>query len=137
MIILDANVISELMRDEPDRNVKEWISAQKPVHLAVTAITIAEIQRGLTRLRRSKLEANFAAFISEAFAGRIFPFDEDAAYIYGDIATKREAEGFNTDSVDIMIASIVKNHNALIATRNTKDFAECGVKIVNPWKKSK
>jgi len=141
MIILDTNVVSELMREEPHKNVKEWVNKQKPIHLALTAIAIAEIQRGLTRLpkgrRRSKLEANFATFVSEAFGGRIFSFDEDAAYIYGDIATKREAEGFNTDSVDLMIAAIAKSHNAVIATRNTKDFEGCGIKMINPWNRSK
>ena len=140
MIILDTNVVSELMREEPHKNVQEWISKQKPLHLALTTIVIAEIQRGLTRLpkgkRRSTLEANFATFASEAFGGRIFPFDEDAAYIYGDIAAKREAKGFNTDSVDLMIAAIAKCHNAVIATRNTKDFEGCGIKMINPWNQS-
>ncbi len=137
MIILDTNVISELMREEPHPKVKEWISTQKPIHLGLNVITIAEIQRGLARLpkgkRRSMLETNFTNFVTEAFGGRIFSFDEDVAYIYGDIAAKREKEGFNTDAVDLMIAAIAKSQNAGIATRNTKDFEGCGIKIVNPW----
>ncbi len=84
--------------------------------------------------RRSKLELNFDGFITEAFSGRVFSFDETAAYIYGDIAAKREKEGFNTDAVDLMLAAIAKSRNASIATRNTKDFEGCGIKIINPWK---
>lgn len=138
MIILDTNVISELMREEPNQKVKEWIKAQKPINLGLSTIVIAEIQRGIARLpkgkRRSKLELNFDGFISEAFSGRVFSFDETAAYIYGDIAAKREKEGFNTGAVDLMIAAIAKSRNASIATRNTKDFEGCGIKIINPWK---
>ncbi len=137
MIILDTNVISELMREEPHENVRVWVASQKPTNLSLTAIAIAEIQRGLARLpkgkRRSTLESNFSAFITEAFGDRILSFDEEAAYIYGGMAAKREKEGFNIDAVDLMIAAIVKSQNASIATRNTKDFEGCGIKIINPW----
>ena len=137
MIILDTNVISELMREHPHANVKHWIKAQKPIHLAITVITIAEIQRGLARLpkgkRRTQLATNFSDFIAEAFSGRIFPFDEEAAYRYGAMAAVCEANGINTDAVDLMIAAIADSRRAAIATRNVKDFTGCGVAIINPW----
>lgn len=132
MIILDTNIISELMRELPDANVRQWISTQKPIHLGITTITIAEIQRGLMRLpmgkRRIRLTAGFTDFVTEAFSGRIFSFDEEAAYSYGEIAAKCETSGFNTDAVDLMIAAIAKSQHAAIATRNVKDFSGCGVK---------
>ena len=60
MIILDTNVISELFRQTPNMIVEEWFSSKNPLSLIVTAITIAEIQKGLKRLpkgkRRIKLE---------------------------------------------------------------------------------
>ncbi len=125
------------MRDTPSEIVSEWIGKQKSGILSITAIAIAEIQRGILRLpqgkRREKLASNFNAFIESAFSGRILTFDEHAAYIYGDIASKREQAGFNTDSVDLMIAAIVKSNNGIIATRNTKDFKYCGIPIINPW----
>lgn len=137
MIILDTNVISELMRSTPDKQVLSWFADQKPSNLAITAIAIAEIQRGILRLpigkRRDNLGVSFLKFVEEAFQGRILAFDASAAYIYGDIASEREKAGFNTDSVDLMIAAIVKNHKACIATRNTKDFKDCGIKLINPW----
>ena len=138
MIILDTNVISELMREVPNQKVTKWMTTKKPLYLGLSTITIAEIQRGLARLpmgkRRSRLTASFTSFVTEAFSGRIFSFDEDAAWIYGEIAAKRESEGFNTDAVDLMIAAISKSNNAAIATRNTKDFEGCGLEIINPWK---
>ena len=137
MIILDTNVISELMRVNPEPIVLKWIEGQKATNLAITAIGIAEIQRGILRLpkgkKRKTLHENFIAFIENAFAGRILPFDERAAYLYGEIASDREKAGFNTDAIDLMIAAIAKNYNATIATRNIKDFKDCGVKLINPW----
>ena len=137
MIILDTNVISELMKEQPDSQVKQWIGAQKPQDLALTAI--AEITRGLSRLpkgkRRHTLEQNFSAFFHEAFGGRIFPFDEDAALLYGGLSATREQAGMKADPVDLMIASIAKNHSASIATRNIKDFKGCEITLINPWEK--
>ena len=72
-------------------------------------------------------------FMNSAFEGRILPFDEEAAYEYGELAAKREKEGFNTSPVDLMIASIARVTRASIATRNVKDFEGCGIKIINPW----
>ena len=137
MIILDTNVISELMRAEPDEKVGRWIAKQKTINLAVTAITIAGIHRGLARLpggkRRKNLEARFSAFVREGFSGRILPFDEHAAETYGGIAAGREADGLHCDAVDLMIAAIASNFDATVATRNTGDFEGCGIRLVNPW----
>lgn len=137
MILLDTNVISELMREEPDADVVAWIGRQKASQLGITTITVAEIQRGLMRLpkgkRRQRLEESFASFIEAAFRGRIFSFDEQAAMAYGHIAAQREKEGFNTDAVDLMIVAIALTQHADIATRNVKDFEGCGIHIVNPW----
>lgn len=137
MVILDTNVISELMRAEPDPNVLKWVDAQKTNNLAITAIAIAEIQRGILRLpkgkRQNALNKNFLEFVKDAFVGRVLSFDEKSAYLYGEIASEREKAGFNTDAIDLMIAAIAKNNKASIATRNVKDFKDCGVKIINPW----
>ncbi len=137
MIILDTNVISELMKDYPDQSVRNWISSQKQSQLAITTITIAEIQRGISRLpagkRQDKLETNFLAFIGQAFSGRVFSFDEPAAYLYGELASEREKIGLQADAVDLMIAAIVNTNNAMLATRNVKDFTHCGFTIINPW----
>lgn len=137
MIILDTNIISELMRTTPEPRVLGWLEAEKPTSLAITAIGIAEIQRGILRLpdgkRRRVLDDHFATFIESAFCGRVLPFDEAAAYTYGEIASTRQQAGFNTDAVDLMIAAIAKSNNAAIATRNTKDFQGCDIKVINPW----
>lgn len=137
MIILDTNVISELMRVTPEPKVIDWLERQQASNLAITAIAIAEIQRGILRLPEGKkkiaLQEGFRQFIASAFSGRVIPFDEGAALEYGVIAASREKAGFNTDAVDLMIVAIAKYHNASVATRNIKDFKGCDVAIINPW----
>ena len=138
MIILDTNIVSEVMRETQDERVSRWLKNQKTLNLAVTTITIAEIERGLKRLpagrRRKGLESSFQNFITLGFEGRVLAFDKMAADLYGEICAKREKKGYAVDPVDLMIVAIAKNAGASIATRNTDDFVHCGVKLVNPWK---
>ncbi len=137
MIIVDTNIISEVMREAPHERVASWLARQKTLQLSVTTITIAEIQRGLKRLplgkRRKQLESGFAEFIGRGFQGRILPFDEPAAGIYGDLCAQRESKGLHADPLDLMIAAIARNAGASLATRNVGDFEHCGLKLINPW----
>jgi len=137
MIILDTNVVSELMRQEPNFAVQDWVRSQKTVNLAITTVTVAEIERGLKRLPRGKrrrdLEGRFRLFLSEAFEGRILSFDQAAAESYGGLAAKREAGGLHVDALDLMIGAIARDVSAKIATRNVGDFEKCGVGMINPW----
>ena len=137
MIILDTNVISEIMRPEPDAGVKAWLAALDPLDLAVTSITVAEIQRGIVRLpkgrRRTGLANRFAAFIEASFAGRLLAFDKAAAYACGEVSARREQKGLHADAVDMMIAGIVATTRGS-ATRNITDFNECGIPLINPWR---
>ncbi len=137
MIILDTNVVAELMREEMDSNVVVWFQNMEAKNLGLTVIAIAEILRGIERLpkgkRRQRLDQNFKEFLQRGFQGRIFPFDENAAFLYGGIAASRERVGLSVDPVDLMIAAIAKSLQASIATRNTKDFEGCGLTLINPW----
>lgn len=138
MILLDTNVVSELMREAPEGAVRQWIEAQNPITLGITTITIAEIQYGIARLpkgkRRTQLTQSFEAFVRHAFGDRVFPFHVPAAYLYGVMAAEREQAGMKVDAVDMMIAAIAKSEKAAVATRNTKDFEGCGLRLINPWR---
>lgn len=137
MIILDTNVISELMRPHPDPAVAAWIQSYDAQQFALTAINVAEIRRGISRLprgkRRENLAQNFDRFLQDAFGERIWAFDEAAADLYGLLAARREEAGLPVDAVDLMIAAIAKYRHAAIATRNTGDFSGLGIKLINPW----
>jgi predicted nucleic acid-binding protein len=137
MIILDTNVISEAAQVRPDPNVRRWLAAHPPESFFITAVTQAEILYGLELLpsgmRRTKLQAAVEATFAEEFAGRILPFDEEAARAYGRIAAQRRARGRPISPFDGQIAAIASSRNAAVATRDVRDFEGCGVTVLNPW----
>ncbi|TQD35583.1 type II toxin-antitoxin system VapC family toxin [Rhodobacter capsulatus] len=137
MFLIDTNVISELMRSTPAPSVLNWFSTQDPSTLYLSAVTEAELRTGIAILpagqRRAGLRAALDATISEDFEGRILPFDTDAAKTYAEIAAARRASGRPIADADCQIAAIARAMGASVVTRNVKDFAGCGVEILDPW----
>jgi predicted nucleic acid-binding protein len=137
MLILDTNVISEIMQPSPSPRVLDWWSQQQTGELFTSAVSEAEILYGIELLpkgkRRDRLLAEAEAMFSEDFAGRILPFDEEAARVFAEIAAGRRTQGRPIAEFDAQIAAIARTHRAALATRNTTDFEACGVRLVNPW----
>lgn len=137
MILVDTNVISEFMTSAPTAQVLSWLNAQVPGTLYLPAIAVAEIHYGLNFLpagkRRNFLRERFEIFLAQAFAGRVLAFDQDAAKLYGEIAGKRRNKGLPISTLDAQIAAIARLHGFTLATRNTKDFKDCDIALVNPF----
>lgn len=137
MIILDTNVLSELMRSEPTVAVFEWVARQPRAMLYTTSINKAEILYGIAALpegrRRAALAAAAEAMFTEDFFGRVLPFDDAAAVFYADIVASRRRRGQPIEAFDAQIAATARVAGAEVATRDTADFAACGVRLINPW----
>lgn len=137
MIVLDTNILSEMLRPSPAKSVEEWLVAQPPPMLFITAITQAEILYGLSLLddgrKRKKLAEAIDAIFAEDFAGRILPFDTSAAATYATIVSDRRRAGRPISQFDGQIAAIARTRGADLATRNIRDFENCGISLINPW----
>lgn len=137
MIVLDTNVLSEALKPVPSGIVLRWLAAQAPSAVFTTTITLGEVLYGIEALplgkRRMRLLAAVEKMFAEQFAGRILPFDEDAARLFARIVASRNAEGRPISQLDAMIAAIARFHRAAVATRNTADFEHCGIQVIDPW----
>lgn len=137
MIVLDTNVISEMMRPKPDHAVMAWLGEQPMAGVFTTTLTQAEIFYGLALLpdgrRRDELIAAARPIFDVDLAGRVLRFDRDAADAYPAIAAGRRHSGHPISQIDAQIAAIVRSRGARLATRNTADFADCSITVVNPW----
>jgi predicted nucleic acid-binding protein len=138
VIILDTNVISELARQIPDTGVLAWLDSLEISEVATTAVTAAELRYGVARLpdghRKRELAVVIRGILIEDFYGRVLPFDERASIRYADVVTGRERIGRPIGVADAQIAAICRDSGAILATRNTADFEETGIELVDPWK---
>lgn len=74
--------------------------------------------------------------LTEDFHGRVLPFDERASVRYAEIVSGREGTGRPIGVADAQIAAICCDLGDILATRNTSDFEETGIELIDPWKLS-
>jgi predicted nucleic acid-binding protein len=137
MIILDTNVVSDLLRPAPSPAVEAWLAAQDGAQVYLTAVSEAELRRGVAILpagrRRDALSDAVESILTEDFRARILPFDSTAAQSYAVIAAARRAGGRPISQFDCQIAAIARAQSATVATRNVGDFEGCGIDVIDPW----
>lgn len=134
--LFDTNVLSEL-RKKPgvvDARVSDWAQYLSTGDAYISAITVMEIELGVTRIERQDADQGtmlrnwLEAQVMVGFAGRVLPVDIPVA--------KRAALLHVPDprpERDAFIAATAAVHGLTVATRNVADFESTGVAIVNPW----
>lgn len=134
--LLDTCVISEFIKAKPSAMALQWISEKHEQSLYLSAISVAEIQRGIAKMPKSKrkneLNVWFGKILAQ-FDGRILSFDQKAAVLWGNEIAKLETIGKQIPSIDGFIASIAASQQMRLVTRNSSDFKHFPVEQVNPW----
>ena len=137
MIVLDTNVLSALMRTNPEIVVVAWLDRQPADSVWLTSITVFEARFGLALLpkgrRRSSLERAFDRVLTDDLSNRILALDELAAATAAQLAADRQRSGRPVDLRDTLIAGIAQSRRATIATRNARHFEGLDVPVVDPW----
>ena len=132
--LLDTNVVSETRKRRRDPGVTAWLVAAPAESLYLSALTVGEIEQGVTRLVRRgddqqalTLEAWLDDLV-ERFDGRILPVTSDVARKWGRADTARPVP-----VVDGLIAATASAHGMTLVTRNIKDFARDDIRVLNPF----
>jgi toxin FitB len=136
MIILDSNVLSELMRPQPEASVIAWLDRQPQTSIWTTSVTVLEIRFGLqvmpTRRRQAIYTQGFERLL-DGIDHRIAPFDTEAAQQASTLMASRKMKGGPRKLRDTMIAGIVLARHAILATRNVSHFDDVSAALVDPW----
>jgi toxin FitB len=136
MIILDTNVLSALMHPVADSTVSAWLDRQPRSSVWTTAISVFEIRFGLQIMASGEKQGGLLSRL-ELLLGkiehRIAPFDEGAAALSAELMASRQSKGTPRDLRDTMIAGIVLDRRASLATRNIAHFSDISATVVNPW----
>lgn len=136
MIVLDTNVVSEAMRPRPDAAVLSWLNDQVAESLYLPSVALAELLFGLGSLpsgaRKERLTQALDGLLA-LFAGRVLPFDQDAARRYAQLAVSARATGRPLPVADGYIAATAAAWGYAVATRNVRHFEGTGVEVIDPW----
>ncbi len=134
--LLDTNIISNITKPVPSEALVAWMAEQADEDLFISSLTVAEIRRGLLEKsggkKRRELERWFSGLEGPQalFAGRVLPFDENAALAWARLMAGGTATGRPRSPLDMIIAAVAEANHCIIVTDNERDFA--GLKFVNP-----
>ena len=136
--ILDTCVLSELVKNRPEKKVQKWIEECDEELLYLSVLTIGEIQKGIVRLKdktkRNTIQRWLDSDLRERFAERILPIDEDTILTWGIMQGESEVKGLPIPTIDGLIGATALTHNLTVVTRDEKDIARTGARVLNPWK---
>ena len=139
-LLLDTCVISEMIKLKPATQVADWFEKQKSDSLFISVLTLGELQKGIAKLehsdRRTFLQKCIQDDVINAFEGRILNVSGPIAMLWGELVAKTEKIGRPMPYIDSLIAATAICHDLTFVTRNTKDVATSGVKLLNPWQES-
>lgn len=135
--LLDTCIISELVKTKPNKKVVAWIKSCHEESFCLSALTIGEIQKGITKLRDSKRKKHLQSWIDSElknrFSGRILNVNTEVAKKWGEIQGHAEKEGRILPAIDALIAATGICYGLIVVTRNTSDMENSGVSLFNPW----
>lgn len=136
--LIDTCVISEYVKTKPDINVSLWFDQQQEIQLFLSAISIAEIKKGIYKIkyiqpeRALKLQ-NWLNTIELEFSQRILPVSIDVLEQWAILSAHSEIKGNKLAVMDSLIAATARCYGLTLVTRNIKDFKHCELELINPF----
>ena len=134
MFLLDTNIVSELRKPKPHGGVMAWISAKDASSLYLSAMTIAELQRGveITRGQDGEKAGQIEAWLEQlTITGQVLAMDAAVCRAWAKIMHRRS----DTLVEDAFIAATASVHRLTVVTRNVHDFKMLGVDTLNPFER--
>lgn len=128
--LCDTNIISELARPQPNLGVLEWSSGVSSIALSV--ITVEEIFYGLAAKPNARVQTWFEEFLS--IYCQIMPITPEIAKRSGELRGYLRTQGKPRSQADMLIAATVQIHQFTLVTRNIRDFEDCGIPLLNPFR---
>lgn len=131
--LLDSNILSDFTKPSPSNVLSQWIAEQADEDLFIASWTLGELRRGVlgkpVGRKRTVLEQWFVG-IQSWFAGRVLPYDDQAALIWARLMNEGTASGKPRSALDMIIAATAEANGCLVVTDNEKHFP--GIQILNP-----
>jgi toxin FitB len=141
MYLVDTNVISAAAPSRPASTALiEWMDRHS-ASLFMSAVTVAEIEDGIAKLRREgarRKSADLTAWLDTVlhlYGDRVLAFDAATARIAGAMSDRARGLGQAPGFADIIVAATARHRGLTILSRNVKHFGPLGVAIVDPFVK--
>lgn len=134
--LLDTNIISDAIKPLSSESLLDWMAEQADESLFISSLSLAEIWRGILEKPAGKKRRELEQWFSgpegpqALFQGRVLPFDENAALVWGHLMAAGSTAGRPRSGLDMVIAAIAQSNNCILVTDNERHFP--GIDLLNP-----
>lgn len=132
--LIDTNIISELIKSNPNKQVLEWFKSVHDADLYISVLTIGEIRKGIDRIscnkKREKIRLWLECDLTDWFGNRILPINYEVANKWGVLQSRVSR---TLPAIDSLIAATALHSDLIVVTRNSKDFEDLNLEIINPF----
>lgn len=126
--LLDTNICIYIINEQPAQVLQRLIQAGRE-SLAISTVTVAELAFGVAKSTRADSRAKLENFLSKF---PILDWDQDAAWVYGNVRKTLEAKGKRIGERDLLLACQALALDATMVTNNTREFERVeGLKLEN------
>ncbi|MGH8805908.1 MAG: type II toxin-antitoxin system VapC family toxin [Polaromonas sp.] len=135
--LLDTCVLAEYVKRSPHLGVIEWLDAQPEPCLFISALSLAEIEKGILELaatdsERAERLTLWLARLTQRFADRTLPVTASVWRAWAQQAVQAELQGQTIAPMDGLLIATAQCHGLTVVTRNVADFARYP-QVFNPW----
>jgi toxin FitB len=131
--LVDANVVSEPTKQQPNPRAVDWLERHKP-DCAVNPIVLGEIQYGILLLPAGRRRRALLQWFDDAIrAIHVIDVDAKTAIEWAGLLAELRRKGREMPVKDSLVAATARQYGLAMATRNVADYRHAGVKIVNPF----
>jgi len=127
--LLDTNIVIYTMKNRPQQVKRRF--QQHHGRMGISTVTLGELVFGAEHSQQ--VERNLADI--EAFAARleVLPFDNKAAYHFGQIRAALYRAGRPIGPYDMMIAGQARASGLKLVTNNVKEFERVPGLLLEDW----
>lgn len=137
--LLDTMVLSEARKSRADERVVAWLETTAEDDLAISVLTLGEIERGVARLvdaaGRDRLRTWLEHDLRPRFGARLLDVDGDVATTWGRISGEASRLGRSVPAIDGLLVATALQHGLTLVTRNTAHTEGLGAEVLDPWRR--
>lgn len=135
--LIDTCCISELIKRKPNPNVLKWFADCDEFSMYLSVITFGELRKGIEKLPDSIKKKDLNRWVNEElkqrFKNRVLSINMEEVNKWGEILAIADLNGKPLPAIDSLIAATALVHELSVVTRNTQDFQDSEVELINPW----
>jgi len=138
--LLDTNIISEFISKNPNQKVLDFVNYINENDIYLSVITLGEIKAGIEKLNKDTHYKKIDILLNwlendlmQRFKDRILEIDTNTILKWGEITAKMQKIGKPMPIMDSLIASTCLVNGLVLITRNSKDFYNLDIDMINPF----